>query len=183
MTSARLTRRDVAVCAGGAVALLGAPAARAETQAAGEISHSSAAIHQEVLFAASVALVFRALTVAGEFDKVVRLSAAMNSGMKKVLGAAPTAIDARVGGAFSLFGGYVTGCFLELVPDVRIVQAWRAGIWEAGKFSIATFVLSPQGSGAKLVFDHTGFPGDEVDHLAEGWHINYWEPLAKVLGS
>jgi activator of HSP90 ATPase len=183
MSNGGFTRRHVSICAGGAVALLGASPGAAQTQAVGEISHSSAAIHQEVVFAAAVARVFRTLTVAEEFDKVVRLSAAMNSDMKKVLGAAPTAIDAREGGAFSLFGGYITGRFLELVPDVRIVQAWRSGSWKAGFFSIARFGLMPQGPGSKLVFDHTGFPSDAAQHLAQGWHQNYWQPLAESLAS
>ena len=178
----RVTRREVSGVAVSAVALAGASAANAQLGIGGEISHSAAAIHQEVVFAASVSRLYRALAVTEEFDKVVRLSAAMNSDLKKMLGALPTAIDARVGGAFSLFGGYVTGCFLELVPYARIVQAWRAGSWDPGDFSIAKFALSTQGSGTKLVFDHTGFPGDAAEHLAQGWHINYWEPLAKVLG-
>jgi activator of HSP90 ATPase len=178
----RVTRREVSGIAASAVALAGASAANAQLGTGGEISHSAAAIHQEVTFAASVSRLYRALTVTEEFDRVTRMSAAMNSDMKKALGSVPTAIDAREGDAFSLFGGYVTGRFLELVPDARIVQAWRAGSWDPGNFSIATFALSTQGSGTKLVFDHTGFPSDAAEHLAQGWHINYWEPLAKVLG-
>ena len=152
------------------------------TDAPGEISHSSAAIHQEVLFAANTARVYRALTDAAEFDKVVQLSAAMNSGMKTGPGTKPTQIDPTSGGSFSLFGGYVTGRMLELIPDTRIVQAWRAGSWDEGLYSIARFALSQTGTGTKLIFDHTGFPNAAAVHLAEGWHINYWQPLAKSLG-
>jgi activator of HSP90 ATPase len=184
MTSERLGRRDFAVRASAILAGLGfASAARGATvmAARGEITHSSAAIHQKVVFAAPVARVYQALTIADEFDKVVQLSGAMNSGMKKMLGTAPTEIAAVPGGAFSLFGGYVTGRNLELVPNARIVQAWRAGSWDPGSFSIAKFVLSENGAGTKLVFDHTGFPNDAADHLTQGWHDNYWTPLAKSL--
>ncbi|HTW36286.1 MAG TPA: SRPBCC domain-containing protein [Rhizomicrobium sp.] len=97
------------------------------------------------------------------------------------LAKAPTAIDAQPGGAFSFFGGYVTGRNLELAPDTRIVQAWRAGSWDAGLYSIAHFVLEDHRATTRLVFDHAGFPNAEAAHLAEGWHINYWQPLAKVL--
>ena len=146
-----------------------------------EISRSNAAIHQEVIFAASPEQVYLVLTVAEQFDKVVQLSAAMNSGMKKMLGTAPTQIDAVAGGGISLFGGYVTGRNLELVPNARIVQAWRAGSWDPGDYSIARFVLSQTGPNTRLVFDHTGFPNDAANHLAEGWHVNYWEPMTKFL--
>ena len=42
-------------------------------------------------------------------------------------------IDAKVGGAFSIFGGNVTGVIKDLVPHQRIVQAWRFSSWDEGK--------------------------------------------------
>ena len=77
----------------------------------------------------------------------------------------PAEISREVGGAFTLFGGYITGRHIELVPNERIVQAWRAGGWDPGIYSIARFELVEQGSGTKIVFDHTGFPKGE----AEAW--------------
>ena len=53
--------------------------------------------------------------------------------------------------------------------------------WEAGIFSIAHFELVEQAGSTKMVFDHTGFPGGQAAHLAEGWRVNYWQPLAAVL--
>ena len=147
-----------------------------------EISHSRAGIHQEVNFAASAARIYRLLTEAEQFDRVVRLSGAMNSTMRTSLGKKRTEIDPRPGGAFALFGGYVTGYNLELVPDTRLVQAWRAGSWDAGVFSIAHFNLWEREGATTLGFDHVGFPDDDAVHLAQGWHINYWEPMTKVLG-
>jgi hypothetical protein len=38
-----------------------------------------------------------------------------------------------------------------------------------------------QGSGTKIVFDHTGFPKGKAEDLASGWKAHYWEPLAKLL--
>jgi len=93
----------------------------------------------------------------------------------------PTEISREVGGAFALFGGYITGRHIELVPNERIVQAWRVGSWDPGVYSIAKFVLAEQGSGTKIVFDHTGFPRGLGEHLAAGWKAHYWEPLEKFL--
>jgi activator of HSP90 ATPase len=91
----------------------------------------------------------------------------------------PATIDAKEGGAFSMFGRLIVGRNVELLPAQRIVQAWRPTHWDAGIYSIVHFELKPQGSGAMLVLDHTGFPEGDYDHLNFGWKSHYWEPLKK----
>jgi activator of HSP90 ATPase len=148
-------------------------------EAEGEISHTAEAIHQEPVLNASAKRIYEALIDTAQFDKVIQLSGAMKS--MQNLGNKPTEISREVGGAFTLFGGYVTGRQVELVPGQRIVQAWRAGSWDPGLYSIAKFELVEQGSATKIVFDHTGFPKGAAEHLASGWKAHYWEPLAKLL--
>jgi activator of HSP90 ATPase len=148
--------------------------------AAEGISRTAESIHQEPVFSSSPKRVYEALTDAKQFQKVVLLSAAMKS---MAIGMAPAEISTEPGGPFSLFGGYLTGRQLELVPNLRIVQAWRAGSWDKGDYSITKFVLQEDVSGTRIVFDHGGFPLGQAEHLAEGWHINYWEPLQKYLAS
>jgi len=150
--------------------------------AAGEgdgLSHSAAAIHQEILFQASRARVYEVLTGAKEFDAVTRLSDAVT--LVTAPNAKATSIDREVGGAFTLFGGYITGRQLEMVRNERLVQAWRAGSWDAGDYSIVRFVLLAQGAQCKLVFDHRGFPDSQGASLAYGWRAHYWEPMTKFL--
>jgi activator of HSP90 ATPase len=143
-----------------------------------EISRTAESIHQEPVFKASKERVYEALMDSKQFDKVVQLSGVMQA---MHLGDKPGVISREAGGAFELFGGYVTGRNVELVPNQRIVQAWRAGSWPQGVYSIAKFELVGQGSGTRIVFDHTGFPKGEADHLASGWKEHYWEPLEKLL--
>ncbi len=173
------TRRQL--IAGAAIGLgglaLGSTAVRAGTEE--EVSHTAESIHQEPVFNASRKRVYEALTDTKQFDKVVQLSEAMRSGIPP--GAPPTEISHEAGGAFSLFGGYITGRHIELAVNERIVQAWRVGNWDPGVYSIAKFELVEQGSGTKIVFDHTGFPKGLGEHLAAGWKANYWEPLGKFL--
>jgi activator of HSP90 ATPase len=147
--------------------------------ASDEISHSAESIHQEVTFKASRKRVYEALTDTAQFDKVVQLSAAVKSGMAS--GTKPTAIIREAGGAFTLYGGYITGRQLDLVPNERIVQAWRSASWHPGDYSIARFELKDDDSDTKLVFDHRGFPNGAAASLLEGWNENYWEPLRKFL--
>ena len=61
------------------------------------------------------------------------------------------------------------------------MQAWRVVDWDPGVYSIAKFKLIEQGAGTKLVFDHTGFPKGQAEHLAEGWKSHYWDSLEKFL--
>jgi activator of HSP90 ATPase len=144
-----------------------------------EISHVAEAIHQEPTFKASRKTVYEALTNPAQFDKIIHLGAAMQSRM--ALGTAPTNISLLAGGTFTIFGGHIVGRHIELVPNERIVQAWRVVTWDPGLYSIARFELVEQGSGTKIIFDHTGFPKGEAEHLAAGWKGNYWEPLVKFL--
>lgn len=173
------TRRQAIVGVAAAFGGLALSSGRAWARADDEISHTCAAIHQEVVFKASRKRVYEALTETKQFDKVVRLSEAMKGGMPP--GAAPTEIAREAGGTFALFGGYVTGRHIELLPNERIVQAWRPASWKAGIYSIVKFALVEQGAETKLVLDHTGFPDGQAEHLAGGWKANYWEPLEKYL--
>jgi activator of HSP90 ATPase len=149
----------------------------AQAAAQDELSHTAEAIHQEVTFKASAKRVYDALTDAQQFQKVELLTGM--SGLD--LAGKPAAISSEAGGAFSLFGAYIVGRQIELVPEKRIVQAWRATSWQPGIYSIARFELTEQGPTTKLVFDHTGFPAGTGEHLAAGWKAHYWEPLEKFL--
>ena len=96
---------------------------------------------------------------------------------------APAEISAEPGGPFSCFGGMITGRNLELKPNRRIVQAWRAGNLDEGVYSIVRFDLSEHAGATRLVLEHSGFPESNNEHLDGGWHKMYWEPLRKYLAS
>ncbi len=143
------------------------------------LTHAAEAIHDEVTFNAPRSRVYAALTDAKQFDAVTRLSDAMK--MVTAPNAPATTISTEVGGAFTLFGGYITGLQIELVRDQRLVQVWRAASWGPGDFSIVKFVLADAGTGTQLIFDHRGFPPGRGAVLASGWIGHYWEPLKKYL--
>jgi uncharacterized protein YndB with AHSA1/START domain len=126
-------------------------------------------IHQEIMVHADPARVYQALTDAEQFGQVI--------------GGAVT-LTADAGAAFSLFDEHITGRNVELVPDRRLVQAWRAASWPEGRYSIVHFELKDGGGGVtRLVLDHTSFPEEAHDDLAAGWVKMYWEPLKQYLSS
>ena len=127
----------------------------------------SSSIRQEVSFKAPPARIYQVLLDAREFAKFTGYPA--------------PELDAHVGGALSLFGGQITGRNIELVPDRRIVQAWRDAGWAEGLYSLVSFDLAPAGQGTKLTLQHWGFPTADRAHLDPGWRRMYWKPLAAYL--
>jgi len=128
----------------------------------------SATIHQVIRFKASAKRIYEALLDAKQFSQFS--------------GGAPAQIDPAVGGPFSCFGGMITGRNIELKPNARIVQAWRAGNWPDGVYSVVRFELTGEGAATTLTLDQSGFPEEQREHLDGGWHKMYWEPLQKHLG-
>ena len=102
-------------------------------------------IHQEIAFKASPQQLYETLLSSKQFSDCIKKSFPDFS-------ATSASIDSTVGGTFSLFDGHIIGRILELVPNQRIVEAWRVVDWPAGIYSIASFELLPQGSGTKLIF-------------------------------
>jgi uncharacterized protein YndB with AHSA1/START domain len=171
-----ISRRGLAAAA--LAAGVGGSAAAAAPGETPGLVHDADSIHQTVTFAAPPERVYDALTRADQFDAVVRLGEAAAT-MK--LGHAATQISSDVGGAFSLFGGFIIGRHLDLARPTRIVQAWREVVWDEGQFSLVSFRLAAEGGGTTLTFDHTGFPAGAGPHLSIGWYGNYWDPLRKYL--
>jgi activator of HSP90 ATPase len=141
------------------------PAATKEAPSS-EANRKRTALRQEVSLNASPERIYEVLLDSKQF--------AAFSGM-------PAEIERKEGGAFSMFGGMIVGRTVELVPNQRIVQAWRPAHWDAGVYSVVRFEVHAQGSASTVVLEHKGFPEGDFEHLTEGWNEHYWEPLKKFL--
>ncbi len=168
--STQTRRQAVASLAAGLFAgarLLAEPQQPAMKQVPATSANSkSTALHQEIDLEAPPQRIYEVLLSSKDF--------AAFSG-------APAQIDPAAGGTFSLFGGMIVGRNVELVPNQRIVQAWRPADWPAGLYSLVRFELKPHDAGTTVVLDHSSFPAGGYDHLSSGWHEHYWEPLKKFL--
>jgi activator of HSP90 ATPase len=123
-------------------------------------------IQQTVTFKASPHEVYEAL---------------MDSKKHAVFSGSRAEISREVGGEYSAYDGYITGRSLELVPDRKIVQSWRASDWPDGHFSTVAFVLLPIPEGTRLNFTHADVPEGTEAEFEQGWIDNYWEPMKKML--
>ncbi len=126
--------------------------------------------------------------------KIIRQTVAIGASPKAVYGARisekrhakftgqPATISRKVGGAFTCYGGHLSGINLELVPSKRIVQAWRAKGWPAGVHSIVSFNFTRKAGGrTKLSFTHVGVPASRFRDINAGWRTYYWRPLKAYL--
>jgi activator of HSP90 ATPase len=119
-------------------------------------------IHQIVHFSVSPHTVYTAL---------------MDEKIHSAFTQASTHIENHVGGTFSVWDGYATGTILELIPDTKIIQSWRASDWDDSATSTVTFIFTPDEKGTKLTFHHNGVPLEFEADIAGGWEHYYWKPM------
>jgi activator of HSP90 ATPase len=86
-------------------------------------------------------------------------------------------ISREAGGEIMAYGGYIAGHNVELIPDKKIVQTWRASDWPAGHESRVAFVLAPVPAGTRLHFTHSGVLDDQYESIKQGWIDYYWTPM------
>lgn len=86
-------------------------------------------------------------------------------------------IDPVPGGEFSLWDGAITGKFLEMEPNSKIVQQWYFG--EQEEDSIVTMKLHEHKKGTSLEIKHTNIPDEAYDDIVEGWNDTYIASLVE----
>ena len=94
----------------------------------------------------------------------------------------PATLSSSEGGEFSCWGGRIVGRHIELRPNKRIVQAWRASAWPEGIYSVVRIELQRSPSGTHLVLDHTGIPQGASPGISSGWPTRYWDRMKKHFG-
>lgn len=101
----------------------------------------------------------------------------MDSAQHSAFTGEPAVISREAGGIFTAYGDYISGKNLELIPDQKIVQFWRASDWPEGHFSTVMFEIMPIVTGTKLVFTQTNVPLEFAKSIGEGWKEFYWEKM------
>jgi len=91
-------------------------------------------------------------------------------------------IDPRVGGAFSLFSGNVTGIFTEIIPQKKITQKWRFRDWKDGVYSTVTLTFDAEGGKTNIALQHENVPSGDLDRTKEGWNRFYWNNFRNIFG-
>jgi len=90
-------------------------------------------------------------------------------------------ISRKKGGKFTAYGDYIEGENLEIVPDKKIVQKWRAADWPEGHYSKATFEFTEKNGKTTLTFTQDNVPNDQYSGIKQGWVDYYWKPMKDAL--
>jgi activator of HSP90 ATPase len=86
--------------------------------------------------------------------------------------------EARVGGEFTAWDGYIYGKNLQLENGRKIVQEWVTTEWPQ-KYPPSKLELSFKKvkGGTEISMIHSEVPAEQAADIAQGWIDFYWEPL------
>ncbi len=91
---------------------------------------------------------------------------------------AEAAIESRVGGRFSAWGGYIKGRTVVLEPFGRIVQAWRTTDFPEGSpDSVLEVLLEEVPEGTRITLKHSEIPDGRSSEYRQGWIDYYIQPM------
>lgn len=90
----------------------------------------------------------------------------------------PAEVDAKTGGEFKAWDGYIWGKTLIMEPYQRIVQAWRTTEFpEESPDSQVEILLEETSDGTKITLNHKDIPDGQGDSYKQGWEEFYFTPM------
>ena len=93
----------------------------------------------------------------------------------------PATFEAKEGGAFSFFGGKITGTNVSLSKDEKIVQKWKMDDWT--QESEVTFDFDDNEDEVELFVTHKNLPSSmHPNQMKAGWMQMIFEPLSGLCG-
>ncbi|MDE2230153.1 MAG: SRPBCC domain-containing protein [Alphaproteobacteria bacterium] len=106
-----------------------------------------------------------------------------SKGHAGITGGQPATCSAVVGGAFTVWNGFITGRNLALEPGKRIVQSWRTTRFvESDPDSEIEVLLEPVPGGTRITVNHRSVPDGHTSYRDGGWQRSYFDPMKKYLG-
>ncbi len=93
-------------------------------------------------------------------------------------GGQPASCSAALGGAFTVWNGYITGRNLALEPGKRTVQSWRTTKFTApNPDSEIEVLLEPVSKGTRVTVNHRNVPDGHNSYRDGGWQRSYFDPM------
>lgn len=90
--------------------------------------------------------------------------------------------DFKEGGKFTLFGGTVTGRFLEIKPNEEITMAWRLKNYPNDHHAKIKFTLKDESDSTSLTVNGEGVPSHMAEETRNGINRYYLASIARTFG-
>lgn len=91
---------------------------------------------------------------------------------------APATSEARVGGRYTAWGGYIEGEYVALEPGRRIEMRWRTSEFPEGHAgALVVIELVEDGDGTALTLTQSDTPPDQIAAYESGWNEYYFSPM------
>jgi uncharacterized protein YndB with AHSA1/START domain len=88
-------------------------------------------------------------------------------------------VEAKIGGRFEMFDGWVKGKVLAYEPGKSLAYTWHPTDWQKEwDASIVKYAFTKTKSGTKISLKHSGFPNEqEMKGHHSGWTEHVFDPL------
>jgi len=90
--------------------------------------------------------------------------------------------EPKLGGKFSLFDANISGEFIEMVQNKKLVMNWRNKRWPEGCYSLAVLDFNEKDDCTVLALTQTGIPENFLDNTEEGWKNFYFNSIKQTFG-
>lgn len=91
-------------------------------------------------------------------------------------------LEVGPGGKFALFGGNVTGEFVELVQNKSIRMKWRLKEWSPDHYANLSFTFVPGETQTVMETKWVGVPVDQQDKVEQNFENYYVKPIKATFG-
>jgi len=107
-------------------------------------------------------------------------NAFMNAKTHAAFTGAKATCNAKVGGKFTAWDGYITGKNLKLKKGELIVQQWKTTEWpKSYPYSTLEFSFKPKKRGTQVKMVQSNVPASQAANYRQGWVDAYWNPLRR----
>lgn len=90
----------------------------------------------------------------------------------------PTEIDAKIGGAFTAWDGYISGWIVNLEENRRIAQKWRTtDFGDDDEDSVLEIEFAEERGATTVTLRHSNLPEGTGEEYRQGWEDFYLTPL------
>ncbi|XP_060165754.1 activator of 90 kDa heat shock protein ATPase homolog 2 isoform X3 [Globicephala melas] len=124
------------------------------------------ALHMTELFDTAIEQLYRIFTVK---DLVQKFSKS------------PAVLEAEKGRKFQMFDGNITGEYVELLTNKKIVMKWRCRNWPEEHYAIVALNFVPTLGQTELQLDCKGVPVCEEENMKFCWQKQHFEEIQGLL--